>query len=235
MATPQSNDKTLRQQFPKEYQCWHAIKQRCFNPNCHAFLYYGGRGITVAPEWCESFEQFFRDLGPAPSAAHSIDRIDNDGNYQPGNCRWATTAEQMKNRRAPKLPKSDEPGEQPIICMPPKEPPRSVPAYCRHKSKNLGYARLHGGDGPPTYFPGHFGSPMSVAAYQFTIEQWLMFYWAGRPFPGPTDRFNRQVETALAMLRASWRFLSTSSFQSRAGKTKRHGNPPSQPQSNQDV
>jgi hypothetical protein len=82
-----------------EHDIWINMKQRCHNPNNPAFDRYGGRGIIVCDEWRNSFEVFLADMGPRPSPGHSIDRIDNDRGYEPGNVRWATGSEQMKNRR----------------------------------------------------------------------------------------------------------------------------------------
>jgi len=83
----------------KEYRAWCSMIGRCENPSNHAFLQYGGRGITVYQEWRTSFESFLADVGQSPSAEYSIDRINNDGNYEPGNVRWATGQEQSRNRR----------------------------------------------------------------------------------------------------------------------------------------
>lgn len=87
----------------KEYNIWQAMKSRCLNPNnCH-YHNYGGRGITIWLEWMHDFEQFYKDMGPRPSDDHSIERINNDGNYGPLNCRWATREEQQRNTRQNRL------------------------------------------------------------------------------------------------------------------------------------
>lgn len=79
-----------------EYVSWMAMNHRC-KPGSHA-KYHHDRGIRVCERWSE-FVNFFADMGPRPTPSHSIDRIDNDGNYEPGNCRWATKSQQMNNKR----------------------------------------------------------------------------------------------------------------------------------------
>jgi hypothetical protein len=74
-----------------EYKIWHGMRRRCFNPDNRGFKDYGGRGITVCDRWRDSFENFIADVGFRPSRSHSIDRINNDGNYEPGNCKWSTS------------------------------------------------------------------------------------------------------------------------------------------------
>ena len=86
-----------------EYQAWLDMKARCCNPNYQHYSHYGGRGIGVCDRWKNSFQNFFLDMGSRPTAKHSLDRIDNDGDYCPENCRWATKAEQQNNKSTNRL------------------------------------------------------------------------------------------------------------------------------------
>ena len=85
-----------------EYRTWKSLKGRCNNPNDKAFHNYGDRGITICDRWRNSFENFFADMGPRPPNL-SLERIDNDGNYEPGNCVWDTRRKQNRNQRRTKL------------------------------------------------------------------------------------------------------------------------------------
>lgn len=82
-----------------EYRVWCRIIARCENPTHDKWKYYGGRGISVCAQWRSSYEDFLKDMGRRPHDKTSIDRINNNGNYEPGNCRWATQSEQMRNTR----------------------------------------------------------------------------------------------------------------------------------------
>jgi hypothetical protein len=86
-----------RKSNTREYRAWVNMITRCENPNTPGWENYGGRGIAVCARWRNSFEAFFADVGVRPSVNHSLDRINVDGNYEPGNCRWATQSDQMRN------------------------------------------------------------------------------------------------------------------------------------------
>lgn len=86
-----------------EYGHWRAMIRRCHERTHSDWAKWGGRGITVCDRWRASFLCFLEDMGPRPSAKHSVDRIDNGRGYEPGNCRWATAFEQAGNRRNARL------------------------------------------------------------------------------------------------------------------------------------
>lgn len=86
-----------------EYRSWTSMKRRCYSPSAAHYDRYGGRGIRVCARWLASFENFYADMGerPEPKNLYSLNRLDNDGDYEPANCVWATAAEQAQNRSPP--------------------------------------------------------------------------------------------------------------------------------------
>jgi hypothetical protein len=85
-----------------EYAIWRAAIHRCASPKAPAYANYGGRGISVCERW-QDFLYFLSDMGRRPSYDHQLDRIDNDGDYEPGNCRWATPKQNSRNRRGNRM------------------------------------------------------------------------------------------------------------------------------------
>ena len=82
-----------------EHEAWHSMRRRCYVSTTKGYRHYGGRGIIVCERWRENYLFFLADVGRRPSDSHSIDRINNDGNYEPTNCRWATRSQQRLNQR----------------------------------------------------------------------------------------------------------------------------------------
>lgn len=91
--------RTHHDSYSPEYKAWRNMKDRCYNPRFIGYHLYGGRGIRVCDAWIDSYETLIKDVGRRPSDEHSLDRIDNDGHYEPSNCRWATIQEQRSNQR----------------------------------------------------------------------------------------------------------------------------------------
>ena len=82
----------------REHNSWRAMKERCYRERSKSFANYGGRGISVGKKWRDDFTAFYADMGPCPRG-YTLDRIDNEGDYTPINCRWATLSQQARNKR----------------------------------------------------------------------------------------------------------------------------------------
>jgi hypothetical protein len=117
-----------------EHETWRRMKGRCFNPNSPDRHNYRDRGITMCERWRNSFDAFLEDMGPRPDGKTSIDRINNDGDYEPGNCRWATQVEQMNNMRTNRWLEYND------VLL-----PLGIWAERQHMSTSLLYGRLHHG------------------------------------------------------------------------------------------
>lgn len=91
-------DGSLRTLYPSEYNSWKAMRGRCLSPKSPSYRYYGARGVRICDQWLHSFATFLADLGPKPGPGYSIERKDAAGNYEPGNCLWATAKVQARNR-----------------------------------------------------------------------------------------------------------------------------------------
>jgi hypothetical protein len=128
-----------------EYNSWIGMKMRCFNEADARFADYGGRGITVCARWRACFEAFFADLGPKPSPNHSLDRIDVNGNYEPGNVRWADASGQTRNRRPYVIRPGSRCKSGPVLPPPAYIAPPLLPADAHPNAR-------HGMAGTPEYY-----------------------------------------------------------------------------------
>ena len=97
------------------FYTWVGIRQRCANPRLSRWNHYGGRGIFVCARWRHSFVNFYTDMGPKPDDSYEIDRVDVNGNYEPANCRWATTEEQARNRRDSETVENSYSTDEPMV------------------------------------------------------------------------------------------------------------------------
>lgn len=94
-----THGQNIKKRKSVEYNTWCSMKERCHYEKAENYYLYGGRGIRVCDRWINSFEKFLEDMGKRPSSKHSIDRIEVNGNYEPLNCKWATSEEQSRNKR----------------------------------------------------------------------------------------------------------------------------------------
>lgn len=100
---PKTHGHAVRGAMTPEYVAYREMKKRCYNPNWVRYDRYGGRGIKVCDRWLESYSNFLADMGSKPSPQHTLDRLDNNADYTPDNCQWATKAEQAANRRTARI------------------------------------------------------------------------------------------------------------------------------------
>ena len=123
-----------------EYRAWSCMKTRCLNPNAARYPYYGGRGIGIAEHWIISFLYFLADIiaeiGPHPGPGWSLDRKNNDGNYEPGNVRWATQSQQRTNSRRRPPHTAETRAKMSAAHKGRKQPPRT-PEHCAKLSAAL--------------------------------------------------------------------------------------------------
>ncbi len=124
------------------YHIWQQMKVRCYDPTRRSWKDYGGRGIKVCQRWLDSFQNFLADMGEAPYG-ESIDRINNDGDYEPGNCRWATRQEQQRNRRSNQW--FEWKGEKRTVTDIAR---MENVAFCSFRNRIFGTSTSRGGDSP---------------------------------------------------------------------------------------
>jgi hypothetical protein len=145
-----------------EYDIWNSMKQRCGNPNTSSYKRYGAIGIGVCERWKNSFVAFYEDMGPRPSAHHSVERTDNNAGYCPENCRWATPEEQANNTRSNFLLTVD--GKTQTVAMWEKE--TGIPSFViRSRIHNHGWT-------PKKAVTRPVGKQITYKGESKTLAQW---------------------------------------------------------------
>jgi len=144
VLTGNTHRRTHNQSHTAEHDAWVHMKQRCYNKNNAKYKDYGARGIRVCDRWMESFENFFEDLGPKPSPAHSVGRKNNDGHYSLDNCEWELPITQGRNSRRNRIVEID--GQR--KCISEWVEFLNIPAW---KPREMIRKRGRGRDKPPAY------------------------------------------------------------------------------------
>jgi hypothetical protein len=170
-----------------EYRCWQQIKQRCLNPNHRMYPDYGGRGISVDDRWVGDFEAFFADVGPRPSSKHSLDRIDVNKGYEPGNCRWATWKVQNNNQR------QQGAGARALGHLRPTDTDRTT--NFKHGKINTPEYRAWGSMKTRCLNPSYTDYPRwggrGIKIHQPWVEDFMAFYRDVGPRPSPKHSLDR--------------------------------------------
>lgn len=136
-CSAEASSRTHGMRDTSEYNTWVHMIQRCHNPKNKDYPHYGGRGIRVCDMWRESFEAFYMVVGPKPTPDHTIERIDTDGNYEPGNVKWATREEQVLNQRSNVKVTID--GETKTVTQWARDPRCSVSHFTIYKRLKRGW------------------------------------------------------------------------------------------------
>lgn len=151
----------------KEYYAWIDMRRRCHDPSRPNYPRYGGRGIQVCERWYASFADFYGDIGPAPSKRHMLDRIDNDGHYEPGNVRWSTALDSTNNRGVTKR-----------VLVNGTMLTTAEAAKALGCSDNALRGRLRRGDGPEEAgrAPRKYNTKYTMKGESRTAPQWAKIY-----------------------------------------------------------
>jgi len=171
-----------------EYKCWQQLKARCLNPNHRAYPDYGGRGVIVHEDWAEDFVAFLRHVGPRPSPKHSLDRLDNDRGYEPGNVAWRTKVQQNNNRR-PHRKHGEKPSPRPTRS---DGKPTNYKHGMTHTSEYKAWAAMKTRCLNSAYSDyAHYGG-RGIKIHQPWVDDFMAFYRYVGPRPSPEHSIDRE-------------------------------------------